>query len=149
EAAIAFTVADVVTAPTPSVPFDRLVSRFGVMFFHDPLAAFHNLFRWLAPGGRFAFAVWGPLADNPWVTTVRKVGAEVLDLPPSHPEAPGPFRYADVDKLLTLLDQTGFEQLAVVDFREAIAIGGGLSAPLAASFALAAFSSFGEMLERA
>ena len=68
-----FAVADVAVVPPPDGPCDRLLSRFGTMFFEDPPAAFANLRRWLEPGGRFAFAVWGPLADNPWMTTIRDV----------------------------------------------------------------------------
>jgi trans-aconitate methyltransferase len=65
ERAIAFETADMATATAPEKPYDRLVSRFGIMFFDDPTAAFGNLVRWLAPVGRFAFAAWGPLAANP------------------------------------------------------------------------------------
>src|SRR5215470_7278700 len=72
----AFAVADVATAPAPELPYDRLVSRFGVMFYDDPPAAFSNLVRWLAPGGRFAFAVWGPQAENPWMSNLHDVVAE-------------------------------------------------------------------------
>src|SRR5262249_13722938 len=60
---IRFEVADMQTA-APEKPYDRLASRFGVMFFPDAPAAFANLARWLVPGGRFAFAVWGPLSEN-------------------------------------------------------------------------------------
>ena len=51
--------ADMATATATDGPYDRLASRFSVMFFDDPPAAFANLVRWLVPGGRFAFAVWG------------------------------------------------------------------------------------------
>ena len=77
--AIAFETADMATAAPPREPYDRLVSRFGIMFFDDPPAAFANLARWLAPGGRFAFAAWGPTADNPWMTSVRDAAAEVVE----------------------------------------------------------------------
>jgi SAM-dependent methyltransferase len=70
--AIAFEIADMATATAPVEPYDRLVSRFGIMFFDDPRAAFANLVRWLAPGGKFAFAAWGPLAENPWMTSDAK-----------------------------------------------------------------------------
>lgn len=146
--AIAFEVADMAQA-TPSEPYDRLVSRLGIMFFDDAPAAFANLFRWLAPGGRFAFAVWGRTADNPWMTTVRDAVAEVVDVPSPDPEAPGPFRYADADKLLTLLERAGFCDLRARDWREVLPIGGGLPAAEAAAFALASFSSFGELLAAA
>lgn len=149
ERTIAFEIADVATAPAPEVSYDRLVSRFGIMFFDDPPAAFANLVRWLVPGGRFAFAVWGRPAQNPWMATVREAVAEVVDVPSPDPEAPGPFRYAETDKLLNLLDRAGFGELDVRDWRGALLIGGGLPAAEAANFALASFSSFGELLAEA
>jgi len=89
ERAVAFEIADMATAAAPEEPYNRLVSRFGIMFFDDPLAAFANLLRWLAPGGRFAFAAWGRSADNPWITSVRQVVAEIIDLPaPDPPTTP-------------------------------------------------------------
>jgi SAM-dependent methyltransferase len=149
EGAIAFETADMATAPAPKEPYGRLVSRFGIMFFDDPPAAFANLFRWLAPGGRCAFAVWGRPADNPWMTSVRDVTAAVVDMPPPDPEAAGPFRYAGADKLLALLDGAGFGELEARDWRGALPIGGRLPAAEAANFALASFASFGEMLAEA
>ena len=149
ERAIAFEIADVATATAPEQPYDRLVSRFGIMFFDDPLAGFVNLVRWLAPGGRFAFAVWGDLAENPWMTSVREVVAEIIDLPPPDPEAPGPFRYADAGDLLTPLNRAGYGELDVGDWRGGLPIGGGLPAAEAANFALASFASFGELLAEA
>lgn len=146
---IAFEVADVATATPPSVPYDRLVSRFGIMFFADPPAAFASIVRWLAPGGRFVFAAWGAPADNPWQTTVRDVVADFAEVPRPDPDAPGPFRYAGADKLLTLLARAGFAELDVRDWRGPLPIGGALPAAEAADFALAAFSSFGELLAKA
>jgi SAM-dependent methyltransferase len=147
ERGIAFEIADMATAP--QVPYDRLVSRFGIMFFDDPPAAFANLARWLAWGGRFAFAAWSHPAENPWFTSVRQVVAELIDLPQPDPEAPGPFRYAEADPLLTLLDRAGFGKLDVSDWRGVLAIGGGLPAAEAADFALASISSFNELLAKA
>jgi SAM-dependent methyltransferase len=148
ERAIVFEVADMATA-TSEKPYDRLVSRLGVMFFDDPHAAFANLVRWLQPGGLFAFAVWGRPSDNPWMTSVREVVARVIEMPQTDPEAPGPFRYADSDKLLALLDRAGFTKLDVRDWRGALPIGGGLPPAEAAHFALSSFSSFGELLAKA
>jgi SAM-dependent methyltransferase len=146
---IAFAVADMSAAAPPEELYDRVVSRFGVMFFDDPPAAFSNLARWLAPKGRIAFAVWGPLKENPWMTTIRQSVAEVVDLPAPEPEAPGPFRYAEEGKLLAVLSEAGFGELDVSDWHGVLPIGGGLPAPEAASFALAAFSSFSELLAEA
>jgi SAM-dependent methyltransferase len=146
---IAFEVANLATAAAPKEPYDRLSSRFGVMFFDDPQAAFSNLFDWLAPSGRFAFAVWGPLGENPWMTSVREVLAQVVDIPPSDPEGPGPFRYAEVSKFLILLDRAGYRKLDVRDWHGDIRMGGGLPAAEAAHFALVSFSSFNELLAEA
>ncbi|HEX2626525.1 MAG TPA: class I SAM-dependent methyltransferase [Candidatus Limnocylindrales bacterium] len=147
--AIAFELADMATAPAPTPLYDRLVSRFGVMFFDHPAAAFANLARWLAPGGRFAFAVWGRVPDNPWITSVRDVAAEFIEIPPTDPTAPGPFRFAKADQLIALLERAGLGELDVRDWRGALRIGGGLPAAEAASFVLAAFSSFGDLLASA
>ncbi|MCH9648425.1 MAG: methyltransferase domain-containing protein [Deltaproteobacteria bacterium] len=145
EPAITFALADLETAPTPQEPYDRLVSRFGVMFYDHPPTAFAKLAGWLAPGGRFVFATWGSPAENPWMTSIREAVAEVIDVPPADPEAPGPFRYADGDKLLNLLRGAGFSDLEVLDWRGALPVGGGLPAQEAAHFALAA-SSIGALL---
>lgn len=149
EAAVAFEVADMAAAPLGGAPYHRLCSRFGVMFFGDPRAAFSNLHRWLAPGGRFAFAVWGRPAENPWMAIVRDVVAEVVDLPPSDPGAPGPFRYAEADQLVRLLEGAGFAELDVGRWRGALPLGGRLPPAEAARFALASFSSFAEQLATA
>jgi SAM-dependent methyltransferase len=142
---IAFDVVDIASARPPA-PFARLSSRFGIMFFDDPGAAFANLTHWLEPGGRFAFAVWGPREESAWQTEVRSVVAELVELPHVDPDAPGPFRYADPAPLLRLLEQAGFHQPAVRSLRTELPIGGGVPAAEAARFALSAFSSFGEAL---
>jgi SAM-dependent methyltransferase len=149
DGALGFRLADAAQAPPGEARYERLVSRFGVMFFEQPESAFANLARWLTIGGRFAFAVWGPVADNAWLKVVRDVVAEVAVLPEMEPDAPGPFRYAAVDELLVLLTRAGFGELAVRDFRSPLPIGGGLPAARAAEFSLAAFATFAELLEQA
>ena len=146
--AIAFEIADMATA-VPEVPYERLVSRFGILFFDEPQAAFTNLARWLMPGGRFAFAVWGDPSENPWIMSVREVVAAIIDLPLPNPKAPGPFRYADADMLLTLLAQAGLGELDVQDWRGTLPMGGGLPAAEAADFVVTAFASFAELLAAA
>ena len=148
EPAITFEISDVSQASPPHGPYERLLSRFGIMFYADPPAAFANLARWLEPGGRFAFAVWGPPSDNPWFSTVREVAAEVAVLPTPEPNAPGPLRYAEFAQLRPLLEQAGLVELEVRDWRELLQIGGGLPAAEAARFALSAFS-IGELVAQA
>ncbi|HEX7793171.1 MAG TPA: class I SAM-dependent methyltransferase [Vicinamibacterales bacterium] len=145
---ISFDIADVATAAPPSRSYDRLLSRFGIMFYDDPSAAFANLASWLAPRGRFAFAAWDRPVNNPWFSMVREVVADIIDLPPLDPDAPGPFRYGAAETLLGLLNHAGFDDLDVRDWRGELAVGGGLSAVEAATFSLTSFSSFGELLAK-
>ena len=147
--AIDFHVADVATKSPPDGSYDRLMSRFGVMFFEDPNAAFRNLYPWLKPNGRFAFAVWGPPKTNPWITTVRQTVEPLIDLPPPAPNAPGLFRYASVDPLLEVLNKAGFCELEVNEWRGPLPIGGALPAKEAAHFALSAFHSLADLLKQA
>ncbi len=145
-ASVAFDVADMGTAAPPPVPYDRLTSRLGVMFFSDPPSAFANLRRWLVPGGHFACAVWGPVEDNIWLAATRAAVADAVALPPIDPAAPGPFRYGDAEPLVSLLGHAGFIDVRVTDWRQLLPIGDRLRAPDAARFALASFSSFAELL---
>ncbi len=140
EDSIVFNVADVARADPPAEPYDRLVSRFGIMFFDDPDAAFSNLASWLGPRGRFAFAVWGPAPDNPWMSIIRESVGTVIDVPPPDPEAPGPFRYGGAEKLLGLLAAAGLGDLDLQDWQGDLPLGGGLPANAAADFALESFS---------
>jgi len=140
-----FGVADVATALAPDVLYDRLVSRFGILFFDDPATAFANLVCWLAPGGRVAFAVWGPSDENPWTSSMSEVVAAFIDLPRPASDAPGAFRYADADNLVALLGESGLSHLDVHEWQGALSLGGGLAAAEAAHFALAS-SSVGELV---
>ena len=72
--------------------FDAVFSRFGVMFFSDPVAAFVNIRKALKPAGRLAFVCWRPLEQNPWMHAPLDAALPLLPpLPPPDPTAPGPF----------------------------------------------------------
>ena len=79
---IAFVAVDAQAGMPERAPFDRLVSRFGVMFFADPAAAMANLRAMLKPGGRLDFAVWAPIDGNPWAATMMQAAREPLGLMP-------------------------------------------------------------------
>jgi SAM-dependent methyltransferase len=95
-----------------------LFSRFGVMFFADPVRAFQNLRGALAAGGRLAFACWQGLAENPWcalpLTAARQALGELP--PPPEPDAPGPFAFADPERVRRILTGAGFSHVAVEPF---------------------------------
>ncbi len=115
QAAIEWQEADAASWPFPEAGFDLLVSRFGVMFFGDPAAAFRNLRRALRPGGRLAMLCWRPLQDNPWVAIPRAAMLQVLPAPdPVPPHAPGPFAFADAARVGAILAQAGFAEIASV-----------------------------------
>jgi SAM-dependent methyltransferase len=93
---------------------DLMLSRFGVMFFSDPVAAFANLKRALRPGGRLAFVCWAPLEDNPWFALPLAVGARWLGPPdPQPPRAPGPLAFAETGYVEEILVAAGFTGLAI------------------------------------
>lgn len=94
--------------------FDVVASRFGVMFFIDPVAAFRNLLAAMRPGGRLSFVCWGPLADNPhWKVpldiVVRHLGAG----PPKPRHAPGPLAFSDAGYLSGILADAGFTDVTI------------------------------------
>jgi SAM-dependent methyltransferase len=94
--------------------YDAVYSRFGVMFFDDPPAAFANLRRALKPGGRLAFLCWRPMAENPIMALPMQVAAKHVALPPPPPPgAPGPFAFADADRVRTILQQAGFADVSL------------------------------------
>jgi SAM-dependent methyltransferase len=91
--------------------FDLLTSRFGCMFFSDPVAAFANMRLGLRSGGRVCLATWAPLTNNPWFTVGRDAAiAKLGQPPPADPRAPGPFAFADRDYVLGILKDAGFAE---------------------------------------
>ena len=110
---VAFTLADASTHDFDT-RFDLIFSRFGVMFFADPAAAFGHLRAQLAPGGRMVFACWRAVADNAWATVPRAIAGELVPSEaPSPPEAPGPFALADRARLDGILAAAGFARRAI------------------------------------
>lgn len=107
--------------------YDVVVSRFGVMFFADPVAAFVNLARALVPGGRLAFVCWQAMAANEWVTVPALAMLPIVgppDVPPA--DAPGPFAFADPDRVTGILTTAGFADVACTAVGPELALGGRL-----------------------
>jgi SAM-dependent methyltransferase len=105
--------ADAQTHSFPPASFDLVFSRFGVMFFADPVAAFANLARALKSGGRLAFVCWQSLAQNAWMRDPMMALAKHVTLPPpAAPDAPGPFAFADAARVTAILERAGFRDVA-------------------------------------
>ncbi|HTB38401.1 MAG TPA: methyltransferase domain-containing protein [Reyranella sp.] len=118
---------------------DLLFSRFGVMFFGDPLAAFSNLRKAMKPGGRLAFVCWRSPADNGWMTAPLAVTGPLLpEAGPADPNAPGPFAFHDQARVAGILIAAGFASPAFEKFDRVIdvASGGGAEAAVKSAMEL-------------
>lgn len=122
-----FAVADAGSAALPGA-LDLLYSRFGVMFFDDPVAAFTHMRGALKRGGRLAFVCWRSAAENDWV---RLPMGAIRDLVPPSPapaaDAPGPFSFGDRERVAAILRQAGFSGITIEPFDRAIPFGQGAS----------------------
>lgn len=135
-----FVCGDAATMRLPPPPYEHLFSRFGVMFFNDPFAAFKNMRQMLDDQGRLTFCCWGPPPENPWVGKLAELVGRHVVLPPPDPTAPGPFAFADQTRTRGILEQAGFRNIEFTPWHGSQLLGGpGLDAVGAAQFAMQAF----------
>ena len=121
---IEFLHADVQAHDLGETRFDAAYSRFGVMFFTDPVAAFANVRRALRPGGALSFVCWQSVFDNEWMLIPGAAVATVTgSLPPMPaPAEPGPFSLADPGRVRAVLDAAGFDRVAIAPHADQILI---------------------------
>jgi SAM-dependent methyltransferase len=121
---VSLVLADAQTYGFEPAAFDLAISRFGVMFFADPVAAFANLCAAIKPGGRLAFACWASMGENRHWLVPYEIALSRLGPPAPEPaDAPGPMSLSDPARTLTILSSAGF---AGIDIRrESIEIEGG------------------------
>jgi len=120
---LSFLLSDATTARFED-PFDVVISRFGVMFFEDPVLAFTNLRGALVPGGRVAFVCWQHPSENEWVTVPMAAARALLpDVAAPAPGTPGPFAFADADRLRAILENAGFVDVAIAPRRSPLSMG--------------------------
>jgi SAM-dependent methyltransferase len=104
-----FRCADAQTAELPAAHFDLFVSRFGVMFFEDPIRAFANLRRSARQGAKLRAITFRAAAENPFMTTAERAAAPFApDLPPRKADGPGQFGLADRTRTEDLLRESGW-----------------------------------------
>jgi SAM-dependent methyltransferase len=111
---VEFLAADAQVFALPQAHYDAVFSRFGVMFFEDPAAAFANIRSALKPGGRLAFACWRSPMENAFMS--GPIAAAMPLLPPAPPPdltAPGPFAFADRERTMAFLSRAGFSDVAM------------------------------------
>jgi ubiquinone/menaquinone biosynthesis C-methylase UbiE len=132
-----FLCGDAATTAPDGAPFDRLFSRFGSMFFADPIPAFANLHRQLQEGAKIDLAVWGPPRENAWMMAVMSVVRQHIEIPPAIPRAPGPFAFEDTEYLREVLTGGGFSGIEIASYEGKQALGGPGTGPVeAADFVL-------------
>jgi len=121
-------------------PYDALFSRFGVMFFQDPAAAFANLATSLRPGARLSFLCWQSLQKNPWafepLDAVRSLAPELPAPEMLSADKPGPFRFADPELVRGYLTKAGLRDIAIVPRETPMLVGGARTVDEAIDFAL-------------
>lgn len=105
--------------------FDAVISRFGTMFFEDTRVAFANLAHALRPGGGLVFVCWQEPLKNEWVAVALGAAVEALGRAPDlgPPGAPGPFAFADGDRLSQLLTEGGFRDASLETVTRPVRIG--------------------------
>jgi SAM-dependent methyltransferase len=128
---VEFILADATVHAFALEAFDLLASRFGVMFFADPVLSFANMRRGLRRSGRLAFACWREPRENPFfMTPLQAVYRHVPKMPQVGPEDPGPFAFASEARVGRILGAAGFTKIAMEPCNLAldIAVGRGLDA---------------------
>src|SRR5580704_849583 len=121
--------------PLEPARFDAVISRFGVMFFADPVAAFANIRSAAQPAGQLVFACWQPLAANQWLLVPRAALAEHVPPGGAGPgDGPGMFALADPDRIRQVLAGAGWRDVRVTARQASILVGGGGSLDEAVEF---------------
>src|SRR4029453_7613843 len=131
--------ADATVHPFEAGDTDLLFSRFGVMFFADPVLSFANMRKALRPGGRMAFAAWREPRKNPWmIVPLQEAYKYVARLPEVAPDDPGPFAFASEGRVQHILKGAGFTGIAMepVDLTVDLAAGRGLEAAVNGALAI-------------
>ncbi|MGY0497549.1 class I SAM-dependent methyltransferase [Nocardia sp. FBN12] len=141
---VGFELADAQVKPFPPTAFDLCISRFGVMFFADPAAAFTNIARALRSGGRLAWLVWQGHDRNEWATVFSDVLAASIATP-----GRGPFSLADPDATEPLLTAAGFTDINFAEIDEPVYYGPDSAAAYDNLLRLTGFTAYLAALEPA
>ena len=119
---VSFEQADAQVHPFPA-GFDVAISRFGSMFFDDPVAAFGNIGHALRSGGRLVLLVWQARERNAWSTGIRDAIAGDMEVPPPFATGPSPFSLGDPDVAGGILAAAGFSDVSFTDVHEPVYYG--------------------------
>jgi len=121
---VRFIEADAQVYDFPREYFDAAFSRFGVMFFDDPVAAFNNILGAVRPGGRVAYVCWADRKDNPWIRIPAGASKAYLELPPQPADdEPGQFSMQNEERVRTILSGAGWSDVTLERFDTECSLG--------------------------
>jgi len=122
---IEFTEGDAASMPLEQAFFSLVFSRFGVMFFSEPVKAFINLRKALKAEGRMVFLCWRSMEENTWMLAPAQAVAEIIPPqgPPPEPDAPGPFAFGRRERVEELLGDAGFNSIHIEPLDVGMSIG--------------------------
>jgi SAM-dependent methyltransferase len=115
--------------------YDTVVSRFGVMFFDDPVQAFSNLASATRRDGRLRCVVWQTGLENEWVAVPFSIASRFIEIPPPD-DGPGPFALSDPDRVRRILSDAGWRLDEMDPFDGHLAVGGPSTYDAAIDFAV-------------
>lgn len=127
---VSFEQADAETHHFPAEGFDVAISRFGTMFFGDPVAAFTNIARAMRREGRLVMMVWQDHQRNEWSVSIQRALAGGSDVPAAAPGAPDPFSLADPTTTERVLDRAGFVEATFTEVHKPVYYGPDVAAAL-------------------
>jgi SAM-dependent methyltransferase len=123
DGSVEFVLADALTHAFEA-DYSHLFSRFGVMFFSDPVLGFSNLISAMEESGRLCFICWRPAIENAWISIPMAAAlAHMPPLPQTDPRAPGPFAFSDKDYVAGILDAAGYREVEIDPVDQALTIG--------------------------
>ena len=120
---IELTHGDAATFSFESARMDLVTSRFGVMFFPDPVQAFSNLGNALRKTGRLVVAAWRSVDLNPWMTFLMRAFPEIEPSPPPPEDKPGPFSLSSPDRIRSILERAAFSDIRLESFDTSLELG--------------------------
>ena len=128
---IGFVMGDAAIYPFAAAAYDVLVSRMGAMFFDDPRDVFLSLRQALKPGGRIALGVWQEPRRNPWAMAPISAVRQFVEIPPRPgPEDPGPFSFANPERVNSIFEFAGFADIELCPFEYPLPMGGSVEEAL-------------------
>ena len=117
---INFAVKDIQNEELKILEYDAAFSRFGVMFFSNPIMAFKNIYSALKKNGILTFICWQSQKENPWYNSGLEIVKKYIDVPLPKENSPGPFAYADKSYIHNILTNSGYKDIEFYSYEKDI-----------------------------